>query len=104
MLPQRSPFGVTRNGEPIQNVEVRDTVDPGISYDPLLPGLVPLFEEREAAVFSHYNWIEWQELPVGERAMAVAHLRLRKLIDLHGSDAVQRDAERRRSRADAQRY
>ncbi len=86
---------MTRNGEPIETLSIRDTVATGIAYEPLLPGLVPLYEEREAAVFGHCAWRDWAALPVEERAAAVAHYRLHRLVELHSTDAMNRAMERR---------
>lgn len=83
-------------GEPIEWVPVRDVVETGIEMDPLLPGLVPLYEEREAAVYGHYNWREWRELEPQERAFAVAQYRMHHLIELHHGDALNAAMERRR--------
>lgn len=79
----------------LQLVTIHDVVMTGIEYEPLLPGLVPLFEEREAAVFSHYRWADWVDLPTQERAAAVAHFRLHGLIALHQADALNAAMERR---------
>jgi len=50
--------------------------------------LVPVYEEQEALRYANYNPTEWQELPWQEKAFCVAHYRLKKLIELHGNDAV----------------
>ncbi len=67
-----------------------DPVSTGIVYGGNLPGLVPEFEEREAAVFCHLNWTEWRLLDWLERAKNVAHFRLHHLVNLHKNDAVAR--------------
>ena len=36
-----------------------------------------------------YNEREWMELSPTERAMAVAHYRIRKYVSLHEADAVE---------------
>ena len=51
--------------------------------------MVPEYEEREASVFSHYNWMQWQELPWNERAEAVAHYRMHSLIESHMQQAIE---------------
>lgn len=51
-------------------------------------GLVPEFEEREAAVFVHIAWEEWQVISGLERAKAVAHYRMHSMIEAHVNDAV----------------
>lgn len=86
---------MTRNGEPLEALALRDAIVTGIEYDAVLPGLVPLYEEREAAVFGHYRWTDWQALAPEERAAAVAHFRLHRLVEMHSSDAVSRAMERR---------
>jgi len=60
-----------------------------------MPGLVPLYEEREASVFAHYNWTEWTSLHWRERAAVVAHYRTHRQIELHHSDVVARETRRR---------
>lgn len=66
-------------------------------------GLVPAFEEREAAITSGYTWPEWTGLSVRERASAVAFHRLERLIGLHAHDAVQSKMERERKQTEANR-
>lgn len=87
---------MTRNGEPIETVTVREVIQTGIEFDALLPGLVPLYEEREAATYGHYTWREWRtELEPEERAAAVAQYRLHHLVTLHQNDAMNAAMERR---------
>ncbi len=68
-------------------------------YRALVPGLVPTLEERDAAVFSQYNWPSWQALTWQERAEAIAHFRLHHIVDLHRNDAVAREMKNRADRA-----
>lgn len=78
---------------------MRNSIKTGISYseDPRVQiGLVPEFEEREAAIMSGYTWQEWQQLPSREKASGVAFLRMRNMISLHSNDASQRAAERKK--------
>ena len=70
----------------------------GIGFDALAPGLVPPFEEREAAVFAHYNWSAWQRLTPQERAECVAHYRLHRLVEAHQQDAVNAAVKRKTAR------
>lgn len=60
-----------------------------------LPGMVPAFEEREAARFGWYNWRQWRRLEAEERADVVAHYRLHRLIELHNHDVVSREMKKR---------
>ena len=91
---------MSRNGEPIESIEIKDLVYTGIDMEPLLPGLVPLYEEREAAFYCNYSWREWQQLEPYERAENVAHFRLKRLIDLHNADAMNVASAQRQRRAD----
>lgn len=83
-----------KNGELIQRAALRRVITTGIEFRRLLPELVPLYEEREAAIFSHYNFTEWQALDYSEKAMAVAHYRLSRLVSIHEEDAKQRAIDR----------
>lgn len=87
-------FGVAKNGEAIQQAAIRRMVTTGIEFHRLLPELVPLYEEREAATFSHYNFNEWQALHYSEKAMAVAHYRLSRLVGIHEEEARQKALDR----------
>jgi hypothetical protein len=95
------PFGVLRDGEPIELVPLRRTVATGIVYDDprIALGMVAEFEEREAAVHTGIGWVDWLGLPLRERAAGVAHYRLQYLIQMHGHDAVTRDSEMQERRA-----
>lgn len=64
-----------------------------------MPGLLAEYEEREAALFGHYNWDQWSALPREQRLHGVAHFRLHNLIDAHLhaiGDARSRQAARAR--------
>lgn len=67
----------------------------GITYRRLLPELVAEFEEREAALFCLYTWTEWEKLARDERALGVAHYRVRRLLDMNIHDASERERKRR---------
>lgn len=62
-------------------------------------GLVPEYEEREAAAYTSCPWHEWQRLPYDDRAAGVAHYRVHLLISVHTQDAAERDRERKERRA-----
>ena len=63
-------------------------VQTGLDFGVLLPDCVPIFEEREAAVYCHHNPSEFRALPVEERAACVAQYRLHNLIETHTNDAI----------------
>lgn len=52
-------------------------------------------EERDAAVFSQYNWGGWLALNWQERANAIAHFRLHHVVNLHRNDALAAEMKRR---------
>ena len=89
---------MTRNGLPIWEHGLAHRVSTGIDYEVLLPDCVPLFEEREAAVYCNYNPTQWRELPVEERAASVAQYRLHGIIETHGQDAVNKAVEQQQKR------
>ncbi len=96
---RRPCFAVTRNGLPITEHPLSETVETGVRYNVVLGGLVPEMEEREASVFAQYTWDRWLALSWQERANAIAHFRLHHLIDLHRNDAVSSEMKRRTSQA-----
>jgi hypothetical protein len=83
---------------PIWEHGVKDEVKTHITFERLIPGCVPQFEEMEAARFGNYTAAAYEELPVEERARCVAHYRLSKLVELHISDAVNRATSQRMKR------
>ena len=70
----------------------------GIVYQPLVPGLVPEIEAREAAVFGLYTWRQWQQLDWQERVDGVAHFRVHRAIELHQNEAVARAMKKQAAR------
>jgi hypothetical protein len=85
--PQWRPIKVTREGEPIEQYSLQETVDTGISLGNLLPGMVPLYEEREACCTNNYTWRQWEKLNWKERAEL--------LLEMNRSDAMNREMKRR---------
>lgn len=83
-LKRRNPFRVTRHGEPIEDVRVRDSVDPGIQY-----GMS--FAEWEAGVEAGVDMYKWETggYPKWFKAKVLAWYRLHNLVKLHTEDAVQ---------------
>jgi len=84
---------VSRHGTPIQLLHLRRHVDVGIVIDSQ-DGIVPEYEDREACVFSNYNWTNWLELTGMERAYAVAHYRMHHTIEAHINDAYDKAGKR----------
>ena len=86
---------MTRAGVPIAQHPLSEALNTGIVYGVLVPGVASQYEEREAAVFSHYNWTHWRELDWRDRAEAMAHFRLHRMVELHQNDVVAREVKRR---------
>lgn len=99
----RHPFQVNRHGSPITDIAIGRTISSGISFGRLLPRMVPEYEEREAARFGYYNWLQWQELAYQEKASVVAHYRLSRLIKMHENDAVGTEMDRAAKKAQHRR-
>lgn len=50
--------------------------------------MVSLYEEQEALRYANYNPDEWAQLSWQSKAVAVAHFRNHRLVELHVQDAV----------------
>ncbi len=84
-----------RNGIPIWEHPIRQSVETGITFGTISPEIVPEFEAREAAVFCHYRpGTEFEALSLEERARCVAQYRLHHMIENHTQDAISAEAER----------
>jgi hypothetical protein len=57
--------------------------------------MVPLYEEREACCINNYTWQQWEKLTWKERADGVAFYRLKLLLEMNRSDALNREMKRR---------
>jgi hypothetical protein len=57
--------------------------------------MVPLYEEREACCTNNYTWRQWERLTWKERADAVAFYRIKLLLEMNRSDALNREMKRR---------
>lgn len=60
--------------------------------------MVAPFEEHDARIAARYTLGEWNALGWEDRALEVAHYRLRRLVALHSQDA-QATAQERAARA-----
>lgn len=89
---------MTKDGAPILEVPASDTVATGVGYSVEIDGLVPPYEEHDARIEAGYNLTQWAALAPGERALEVAHYRLRKAKSLHEQAAVARAARPRGGR------
>lgn len=87
-----------RDGEPLEKYPIR-TLYTGITFRRVFPGMVPEIEERDAAVFGRYTWMQWQKLPLEERAAGIAHYRIHYQITLHQQDVQDRESKRQVAQA-----
>lgn len=76
-------------GIPIRELHLPQRINVGISIE-ANEGFVSEYECREAAIFGHYNWSEWQNLESSDRIEAIAHWRMHLLIESHVGEAVHR--------------
>jgi hypothetical protein len=70
-------------------------VSTGITFEERIPGVVNEYIQREAARFALYRWGDFEALPVSERNRIIAHYRGNRLIEMHESEAIGEDIERR---------
>jgi hypothetical protein len=56
-------------------------------------GFVPEYEQREAAVYAHVSWFEYEKATNVEKAAIVAHYRMHSLIEAHASASISRHNE-----------
>ena len=80
-------------GDPFQ--PPTDSFSTGIVAAPLVPGYVPPFEEHEARIGAGYSLAAWRRLSMENRALEVAHLRLRHALHLHREAAIARQLKRK---------
>lgn len=84
-----SSFGVSRHGKPIKDAAIYSDIEvrTGIAYARQITGCVPFYEEYDAMLEVGYTEQAWMALSSKERAIVMAHYRLRKYIGLHEADA-----------------
>ena len=89
-MPSRC-FGVLRHGQPIRDAAIYSDIEvhTGIAYSRQIMGCVPFYEEYDAMLEVGYTEQVWMGLSSKERAIVMAHYRLRKFVRLHESDAVE---------------
>lgn len=78
------------NGERIQSAPLAETISTGISYDLLVQGVVPLFEEHKIRSNLNLTLSEWANMDRSEKAFEVAVSRLKHLELLHENDVISR--------------
>lgn len=55
--------------------------------------MVSELEQREAAVYTHTPWPDYEEFDWYDKAQMVAHYRIHLLIDMHVQDASEKYSE-----------
>lgn len=91
-----------RFDQSLMSYQLPEKVDTGIYIDHV-DGVVPEYECREAAIFGHYNWMQWSRLRWRERASCVAHYKLHIAIEAHVNNAYEADAKMKQARDSAGR-
>lgn len=84
-------FVITRFGENIHKVDLTNTINTGIAYNPVIIGkdlLVNPIDEWTACTKSNMNWDKWlnNEYSLETMALTIAIQRLSKLTELHSED------------------
>lgn len=88
-------FQITRNGIPIDQHTVINTVVTGIEYD-TIPGFLPTFLVVKVAHASNYRYFDdWQTLSPTQQAFLIAHYIANTYVEQHKSDAEARELKKK---------
>lgn len=92
--------GLMRGGVYIDEAGLRHSVDTGIGSSTITIGghtLVSVTDEYAACVAANMNWYKWRSMgyPISFMEETIAHYRIRKLVELHASDAQQTESLRK---------
>lgn len=79
------------------------TVQTGVEYEPVAPGLVTKMEERDTAAEARIAWPQWCQMERYERVDEIAFRRTKRMVSLHQNAAVERESEERRKLAQMSR-
>jgi hypothetical protein len=82
-------FDVRVNGKPIDQYNFRSGVSTGVTYGSTIHQLVPPYEEHEVRVLVGYTLTEWAKLEPEERALEVAHYRIRVRKKMVEDDVIE---------------
>lgn len=101
-MPPRSFLSVTKRiGEievPVTQIELEHGVKAGIHLRVLTEGLVPLHEEHEARLERGIRLADWETMEYMEKALIVAHRRIRNAVQNLQSEAEIKAMERKSRR------
>lgn len=83
-----------RNGQPIQEIQLKYKLETGIEFKDF-PGIVPRFYEVEACNAANYEYYgNWQELDRKQKAFLVGHYYTKMLVNGHKDDVVNAKIEK----------
>ena len=71
----------------ILEVELENGIYAGIQMRLSANGLVPFYEEHDARITAGYTEKEWRALSRWERAVEVAHMRIKSAVKNHQAEA-----------------
>ena len=93
MKPRRIRFQVNRNGTPIRDAGLKDSINTGISY-------AMMFGEWEACVENGLDLWKWysDEYPREFKIRVIAFNNMRKAVHSHSEDAVASYSEKKRKK------
>ena len=93
---------MTISGQALTEVKLpKGTVQTGVEYEPIAPGLVTKMEERDTAAGARIPWTQWEQMERHQRVEEIAFRRTRQMVELHQNAAVERESEIRRDLARA---
>lgn len=80
-------FGVTRNGQPLRELSLTETIYTGIHFDHVA-GCIPVFYEVDACNQANYQYFgNWQLLTPEQQSFLIGHYFTKISIANHQKDA-----------------
>ncbi len=88
---------MTISGQALTEVKLpKGTVQTGVEYEPVAPGLVTQMEERDTAAGARIPWTQWTRMERHERVSEIAFRRTKRMVELHQNAAVEKESGERR--------
>lgn len=98
----RSFLGATRRvgyvDKRVTQVELEHGIYSGVKLKSIGDGMVPMFEEHEARLERGIGLDAWGTMPLFEKALLIAHRRVRNAMSNLQTEAEMKDSERRAKR------
>ena len=92
---RQNSFGVELDGYLITELPVDAKHTLGIEIkQPPIPGVVSMYEEHDCRISAHYTLREWYNLKEEDRALEIAHYRIRHALDYQKNKRQEEQAER----------